>query len=81
MGNLACYAPPVVNKKDEKYYIWQAEKHRFIPIKSERDKFVDAAIEQFDAISDSFRPVSVLSLKELFQNMYYAGFRVPEQTK
>lgn len=51
------------------------------PIKSEREKFVEASLKKFDEISEHFPPTENASLFKLFGNMFDAGFRAPESSQ
>ena len=49
----------------------------FRPIKSDRERFIDAALDGFDKVSDEFPPAKNDWLKKLFGGMFDAGFRAP----
>lgn len=55
------------------------ESRVLLPAKTEREKFVEAALKQFDAISEKFPPTENAALKELYGNMHDAGFKAPDE--
>lgn len=54
---------------------------KFRPIKTDKEKFIDTALANFDEISDKFPQAKNEWLKKLFGQMFDAGFKAPDNKK
>lgn len=61
--------------KHERKLVWANE---FRPLRTEREKFIEAALSNFNGVSDKYPPASNEWLTKLFGQMFDAGFRRPD---
>lgn len=68
----------VIEDCNGEYKSYHAQQIKLHPIKTERERFIDAALKQFDEYGDQFPEIENKALFKLFGGIYDAGFRAPE---